>query len=476
MEKIKSRLLAALVIIIVFSTSNSQAITILEEKKMADKLMKQIMENQVTMQDPIVNHMVRQVGNHLVSLLPPQPFDYSFHVIDSDMFNAFATVGANIFFYRGLITSFDTVEEFAGVAGHEIAHAASRHVSEAINRSKYISIGSMVGVLAGVLIGGQGDPEAASTIIQGSMALGHTAMLSFTRENEIEADEKGIMFLKKSCFSPQGLASGLLKIRAADFQGAEGLPDYVKTHPGTGSRIAHVENIMAGYKPLADKPACQQDFKYDMVKYRLLGHYASIDPSLKLLSTQVQKDPGNAAVHYGLGLAYARKFMRKEAITHLQKALSINVFDPMILLDLGRLYILDGRPQKALTVLQGLDTDPVLGVMARFHQAEAQLKLNDFHRAKNGFTWVINKKPSLYPKAYLNLANIQSQERDTGHSAYNLGVYYLKIKKYRTAVAHLERAVKTLENDQDTTKKANRLLTKLKKKIAKQMADDLDSR
>lgn len=327
MKRFKS--ICCIIIVTIFfagSTNNCFAISISEEKKLADKFMKQVKENDMLMKDPIVNHMVRQVGDHLVSILPDQPFDYSFYVVDADVFNAFATPGANIFFYRGLITSLDSIDELAGIVGHEIAHAASRHVSESIDRSKYIGIGTLIGMLAGAVIGGTADGEAGSAILQGSLALGHTAMLSFTRENETEADEKGIMFLKKSCFSPQALASGLMKIRESDFRGLEGIPDYVKTHPGTGSRIAHVENILANYKPLANKPVCKTDFRFDMVKYRLLGMYADIDPTFKLLETRLEKNPSDAAIHYGIGLLYARKFMRKEAITHLKKALSIKFF------------------------------------------------------------------------------------------------------------------------------------------------------
>lgn len=469
MKKITLRSYCAVLItgLLLLNTVNSYAISIIEEKKLADKFMKQVTENQMVMNDPIVNNMVKKVGEHLVSLLPPQPFDYSFNVVDADVFNAFATVGANIFFYRGLITSMDSIDEFAGIAGHEIAHAASRHVSESIDRSKYLNIGSLLGVLAGVIIGGQSDAEAGSAVIQGSVALSQTAMLSFTRENEIEADEKGVMFLKKSCFSPQGLMAGLIKIRESDFRGVESIPDYVKTHPGTNSRIAHVENLLSGSIPSKNKPACEHDFRFDMVKYRLLGEYADIDTTLELLKTKLEKDPSNPAIHYGLGLVYARKFMRQEAIAHLQKALSINVFDPMILLELGRLYLLDGKPEKSLNVLSGIDMDPVLGVMARYHQAEAQFELKEYHNAKNGFKWVINKQPSLYPTAYLKLANILSLEQQIGLSAYNLGLYYSKIKKIKTAVIHLKRAVNNIGNEEER-KKAKKLLDKLERKIAKE--------
>ncbi|MFH2060359.1 MAG: M48 family metalloprotease [Pseudomonadota bacterium] len=458
-----------LVCIFFFSmaVSNSWAISILEEKKLATEFLKMIKQQKLIMEDPIVDHMVNQVGRHLLSNIKDQPFDYSFYAVNDDVFNAFAGPGSNLFFYRGLITSLDSIDEFAGIVSHEIAHAASRHVSESIDRSKYVNIASLAGMLAGAIIGSQSGADAGATVIKGSMALGHTAMLSFTRENETEADEKGVMFLKKSCFAPEGLMGGLMKIRNADFIGIEQIPEYVKTHPGTGNRIAHAEAILAGYIPDKDKVACPEDFRFDMVKYRLLGLYADIDPTFNKLIALEKQNPDNAAIHYGLGLLYERKFMLDKAFSHLKKALSINVFDPMILLEMGRLYLADKSPEKALQVLNGIEADPVMGIMARFHQACAHLELQDLNKAKNGFNFVINKGASVYPEAYLKLANIYSIEKNQGLSAYNLGLYYSKTGKDKTAIIHLTRALESL-TDENLKQKAKTLLDQIKKDTAKE--------
>ncbi len=452
-------ILSSILVIFLSDLSNSFAISIPEEIKVSKKFMKMIKDRQMILNDPIANHLVTQVGNHILSFLPDQPFNYSFYIVDDKVFNAFASPAANIFVYRGLITSLDTIDELAGIIGHEIAHAASRHVSESIDRSKYIGIGSLAGILAGAIIGSRSGGDSGAAIIKGAMALGHTAMLAFTRENETEADEKGIMFLKRSCFSPVGLINGLMKIRSADYHGAEEIPDYVKTHPGTGKRIAHVETILSDYSK--KQPLCKEDLRFDMVKYRLLGLYADIEPSFKHLSAKLKTNPSNAAIHYGMGLVYARKFQREKALFHLKKALSINLFDPMILLEMGRIYLLNGEPQKALKVLTGIESDPVMGLMAKFLQADANLELRNLSIAKKLYESIIKKNSSLYPKAYYNLANIMSLEKKQGLSHYYLGIYYSEMKIKKTAIFHLTKAVEKLDNKAES-KKAEKLLDKLK--------------
>jgi beta-barrel assembly-enhancing protease len=428
-------------------TATCHALSIPDEKELGKEFRDEIKKSPILMHDPIINHMVKDIGRHILSVLPPQPFDYSFYVVNSGVFNAFAAPGANIVIYRGLITSLDSIDELAGIIGHEIAHSVSRHISEAINRSRYINIGSLAGLLVGAVVAANTDNnEAASSLMTGSLAAGHTAMLAFTRENETEADQKAIMFLKKSCFAPDGLLSGLKKIRELDYIGVEKIPDYVKTHPGSGSRSAHVGNILSGYTPPENKAVCKENFSFDMVKHRLLGLYAPIEPTFTQLSRQLSKEPENAALHYGLSLLYDRKFRRKEELHHLRKALSIKIFDPMIILELGRLYQENGEAKKALEILEPIDSDPVLGIMARFYQAGAHLDLKNLGKAESLYYNVINKAPSAYPRAYYHLGNIMSLKKKRYLSHYYLGLFYNEVREIRNARLHLTKALERLDD------------------------------
>ena len=453
-----------------FLSNTCLAISIPDEKELGKKFIEQVNKSRMLLHDPIANHMVNEVGRHLLSFLPPQPFDYSFYIVNDDVFNAFASPGSNIFAYRGLITSLDSIDELAGIIGHEIAHAASRHVSESIDRSKYISIGSLAGMLAGILVGTKSDGNAGGALIKGSLAAGQTAMLAFTRENETEADEKGIMFLKESCFSPEGLLAGLMKIRESDYRGVENIPDYVKTHPGTGSRIAHVETILSEYDPPKGKPSCKEDFRFEMVKYRLIGLYGELEPAYAELTRLLEKDPDNAALNYGMGLLYERKFRKDEALSHLKKALFINVFDPMILLELGRIYQENGEAQKALDVLKAVESEPVLGVMARFHMAGAYLDLKNMDEAEKLFNLVAEKAAPAYPTAYYNLANIMSLRKKQDLSHYYLGLFYFETGNIKTAMAHLTKALEGL-SDTEKFNHAKELLKKLEKEDQEERAE-----
>jgi beta-barrel assembly-enhancing protease len=440
---------------------HTSAISIPDENKLANQFMKMMREEKTILNDPAANHLINTVGQHILNLLPPQPFTYSFYLVNDDTFNAFASPGANIFIHRGLITTLSTTDELAGILGHEIAHAASRHVSQSIDRSKIVGIGSMAGVLAGVLIGSAGGGDAGQALTVGSMAAGQSVMLAFTRENETEADQKAFSMLKQSAYSPEGLLDSLNKMRAADFRGIEGIPDYFKTHPGTGNRIAHLAGLLSTYFP-PEQPIPRPDtYDYDMVKYRLMGLYEDTGKSIQKIETQLSSDISEShrkACHYGLGLLYARENRRDKAILHLQKALSFDLFDPLVLLELGRIHTIDGQYEKALNVLSGIQSDPILGTTARYHLAVAQMESGDLPAARQNLTRLTDILPQTFPRAYYHLANIMSRENKTALSHYYLGIYYELIQDTKNAVRHLNRALDEGLEDTDIKNSAEERL------------------
>ncbi|THB81088.1 MAG: Zn-dependent protease [Desulfobacteraceae bacterium] len=458
----------SLLLVLFFSLSNifpANAISIIEEKKVAKEFMKMVESSKSIIHDPIVTHMTRSVAERILEHLPDQPFEYHFYVIQDDTFNAFASPASNIFINTGLIASLETVDELAGVIAHEIAHAASRHVSQSIDRSKIVSAGTLAGVLAGILIGSKSDEDLGQSITIGSMALGQSAMLSFTRENETEADQKGLTLLQKSCFSPEGLLSGLIKIRAADWKGVEGIPDYFKTHPGTKSRIAHLVSLMENQSLPPHR--CTEDFRYDMIRNRIIGIYANADKAQKTLTSNWRDDPDNPAINYGLALVLARKSRVDEAISHLKTALKSNPFDPLVLLEIGRLHLLEGNPSKALAMLRPIEFEPVVSTNAAFLIARAQLESGKIGPATKGFEKVIYQEPDAFPRAYYHLAESYSLQKEPGLSHYYLGMYYTRIHNRKNAVFHYKKAVKTLKD----SAKADAAKEKIKQ-LEKEMFDE----
>jgi tetratricopeptide (TPR) repeat protein len=108
-------------------------------------------------------------------------------------------------------------------------------------------------------------------------------------------------------------------------------------------------------------------------------------------------------------------------------------------------------------MLEPIESNHVLGLMADFYRAGAYLNLKNLSKAESLYYNVIDKIPSAYPRAYYQIANIMSLRNRTSLSHYYLGLFYNEIKDIRKARLHLSKALEKLD-DPDKIQKAKKLL------------------
>ena len=191
-----------------------------------------------------------------------------------------------------------------------------------IDRSKKVQIGTIAGVLAGVLLGSKGNKNSediAQGMIMSSMAAGQTTMLSFSRKNEEEADQKGLSYITAASFSPMGFLTALKKMRSIDWYGTDSIPGYLKTHPHLKDRIIYIETWLADHYIKSDYTnninlTEIDSIKFNMVKYRLQGLYGKKDTTQKKFTRLLKTEPDNPCIYYGMALVLERKSMFKQAL------------------------------------------------------------------------------------------------------------------------------------------------------------------
>ncbi len=157
--------------------------------------------------------------------------EWDFVVLDSEVINAFALPGGNVFISRGLLQRFTNEAQVAAVLGHEIGHVTGQHVDERISQAVGLE-GLLVGI--GILAGGA-DSElvrAAPTVIGG---LGTGFLLKFGRDQELEADSLGMRYMVAAGYDPKGMVQVLEILR--DAAGGSSPPEILSTHPDPGRRI-----------------------------------------------------------------------------------------------------------------------------------------------------------------------------------------------------------------------------------------------
>ncbi|MBS1239256.1 MAG: hypothetical protein H6R38_574 [Deltaproteobacteria bacterium] len=291
-----------------------RAITYGEEEELSAEMLRIIFKKLPVVEDPYITGYVNRVGRRILAVMPEQPFRYRFYVINQAEYNAFATPAGHIFVYSGLLEAMDSEDELAGILGHEIAHVYCRHISQKIELAKKMSWAQIAGMAAGVLLGAAGGGAAvAGALTMGSAATGVTAQLSFSRENETQADQLGLKFLTDAGYGTEGLLRVLKKIRGKQWFSKDQVPTYMMTHPAIEDRIAYVTSWIEDHKAEA-KPTLKTDpAEFERIQTRLIVEYNDVTADLHQLEQTLQRDPGNTLARYRYGLVLARANRSAEA-------------------------------------------------------------------------------------------------------------------------------------------------------------------
>ncbi len=468
MKQIKKKL----AILMVFSLipgllfpGGASALTVMEERKMGEEYIKAVKQHYDVVDDPLVTGYVNRVAKKITKVLPSRHFDYTFNVVKEDVYNAFAGPGGHIFINSGLIEAMESEGELAGILGHEVSHVACRHISEYIENSKKVSFGTLAGVTAGLLLGLGGASTAAQAVTMGSLAMGKSIALKYSRGNETQADEFGLRYLVKAGYSGKWLIRMLEKIQEKQWYGSEEIPTYLTTHPAPDDRIGRIKAWMAENEKDVVFPEIDNR-RFNLVKARIMGMYGDKEAGAKRFEKRLEKDGNDYFAHYGYGLLLARIGDRKAGAKHIGKALEKDPFNQYLLKDLGRIYYLDGLYEKALKTLESAELVATeKDVENPFYKGRTYLSLGRFKEAVLMFEEILNQKPE-HPEASYFLGESYGKLGRIGEAHYHLGVHYNALQKPEKALFHYKKAVGKL-TDPDKKLKSEMMIKKLEKAVSR---------
>jgi predicted Zn-dependent protease len=434
----------------------ASALTVTDEEKMARSFLKVIYSYYDIIEDPVVADYVSKIGNRIVAGLDKPLFNYHFYVIKTDPYNAFAIPAGYIFINSGLLMAMENEEELAGILAHEIAHVNARHISQKIERSKKIGWARMAGMAAGVLMGVAGAGDAAQAVTRGSAAAAQTAELSYSRENEMQADQLGLNYLADAGYGGEGLLKILKKMRSKQWFDSNQVPTYLMTHPAVDDRIAYIDSQLASM-PTATKPNSEKSSaEFERVITHLITQYGDENLVLRQTEAAVKDDPSDTLARYRYGLILARIGRREEAIDQLRMVLEKRAFDPYVLRDMGRVYFLDGQYEQALKMLKTAQNMIPDDAECRLFLGQTQMELELYDEASLVLLGLVEKNPD-YTEAYYFLGQSLGKQGNLADAHYYLGVYHSRKKDYQTAVVQFQNALKYTKDAERRAQIENKL-------------------
>jgi predicted Zn-dependent protease len=211
-----------------------------------------------------------------------------FHFVNSKTLNAFTTGGKHMYVYTELFATCKNEDELAAVMAHEYAHVYCRHVAKGMNR-QYTILGVAAGAGAVGAAAGYNQDKTQGALTYGGAAAGAALLagqfigMSFTRDDEAEADKYGFLFYTHAGWDPQrfpGFFQTLID------KGLDQTPEIASDHPKLASRVAAAKQRIKQLPPEARdwrRPPIADDARFRQLQQRAIdvGRRMPNDKSLQ---------------------------------------------------------------------------------------------------------------------------------------------------------------------------------------------------
>ncbi|MCI5148199.1 MAG: hypothetical protein D3916_02150 [Candidatus Electrothrix sp. MAN1_4] len=444
--------------------TSSFAFSIGEERDMGEQLLLAVRSEFELIDDPDISQYINRLGQKVLAIAGPQYFDYHFFIINNEQFNAFAAPSGLIFFNSGLIKTMQTEDQLLSVLAHEVAHVVSRHLSQRIAKQEKVTAASVLFGLASLAVG---NPALTQGLFSGALAANKTAGLTFSRQDEEQADRLAFGWLRIMGRNPLEMETMLKSMRRITRYRSEQLPPYLLTHPNPEDRLDYVQSLIEVERRKGGKPFPEQNigaFSFLRFKYKVLSQ--SIEPedlrihcANTLASTEDSMQ--TAMAHYGLALLNMQENKFQEAHNHLTSVQNEFPSRDILKIDRAALYITSGELEKGIDVLRRMYKRDPTDMYCAFTLASAMAQKSQLEEAEKLYLEVAKNIPE-YSQAYYELARVKSGQGKRGASSFYLAKYYLYEGRVKYAKQYLRRVRQDPQVPPALQEEAEAILQRLK--------------
>lgn len=231
-------------------TGRKQLMLVNDEQvlSLSNESYKEYMATATASTDKANTAMVTKIGKRLASAVESyltanglsseiENFAWEFNLVQSDEANAFCMPGGKIVVYEGILPYTKNENGLAIVLGHEIAHAVAKHSAERMSQQMVAQYGSQA---LSILMSGKS--EGMQSIAQTVFGLGanYGVMLPFSRKDETEADQMGLVFAAMAGYDPNEAVTFWERMSTA----GSSTPEFLSDHPSNENRIKNIKETL----------------------------------------------------------------------------------------------------------------------------------------------------------------------------------------------------------------------------------------
>lgn len=194
--------------------------------------------------DPALVARLAGLGRRVAAVSDRRGLPYTFKILRGKEVNAISLPGGFIYATAGLMRFVESDAELGFVMGHEVGHVAARHHVTMIERQFYLAL------VAQVLLGRNASAMQIGDILRFLLTQG------FSRENEFEADQRGVTYTHRAGLDASAGLRFMERLRATEGKDPSQVEVLLRTHPALADRIQRVREQLRslGYRVAAARP------------------------------------------------------------------------------------------------------------------------------------------------------------------------------------------------------------------------------
>ncbi|MDH4317972.1 MAG: M48 family metallopeptidase [Desulfobulbaceae bacterium] len=177
------------------------------------------------------NPYAKRLGELVSAHQEENGISYNYKVYLDPTVNAFAMADGTIRVYSGLMDMLDD-GELRFVIGHEMGHVAQKHIKKKLMLA-YVGSAVRKGVASQDNVAGDIARSGLGGLIESLVNA------QFSQQEEREADDYGLIFLKKKGYQPAKAISALQKLATLGNKHS-----FLSSHPAPGKRAERLDNII----------------------------------------------------------------------------------------------------------------------------------------------------------------------------------------------------------------------------------------
>jgi predicted Zn-dependent protease len=332
--------------------STSGIVSLEQEHLIGQQFLRSIRAQAPTLDDPILQDYLEHLIYRLAASSQLSDRRLDLVLINNPTINAFAAPGGIVGMHHGLFLYGETESETSAILAHELAHLSQRHFARRLGEGKKNSAISIAGLLAGIILAATAGGEAGMAALTTAQGIGQNQTLKYSREREAEADRIGISTLAEAEFDPRAMAYMFERLaRASRYSSGNRIPEFLRSHPVTKSRISDSYN-QTGHYP---KKTLPPSLDYQVMRARVRALTAkNTAEERRRFEADLATSHGifKTANRYGLAMLQSRELSFDAARQNIQQLREAYPQNIAFRITEAELYHDSRQPEIALELLE----------------------------------------------------------------------------------------------------------------------------